>query len=504
MFTGYLSFSDAAKFALIAKSLVLGNGFSTSFSFWGGNLFATTGISTLVPYLVSYFMRLFGVNDFAVISFSFFFYLLLVISVFLLGRRLFGNLAGILAAVAIASNMSFINYALSGASEPLFAFEVVLGSYLLVLRRRWATMLAFLVMVAMYFTRPTAFIFIAGLTLFWLLLHFGYKKGLIFFTGLALAAYFFDKLVIYPLSSRLHITSIFIRGLQAILTYSSNTAVSDSLRGAPSSTLGTSEIIKKLFYNLYNFYKALPEIASPYLWSLFAIDLFLWGKNKIIGSFKLSVVVVSVMTFVVTALTIPFYRYIHPIIPFVYILAVEALIWISQKMFTEKRFGVIFASILVFVFCIGQALGVLILDSRFENNTHNVGKPPVYVVLSRALKDNTRSSQIIITNLDTWASWYGERKTVWFPLEPKMLIDSKSGKIPFDAIYLTSYLMDDQNYYMDNNWRLIFDNPSDSRKWTCDGCGEIAKEFTLKGIYKVAASDDYERQDAVGVLLVKK
>jgi hypothetical protein len=149
-------------------------------------------------------------------------------------------------------------------------------------------------------------------------------------------------------------------------------------------------------------------------------------------------------------------------------------------------------------------LGVLILDSRFEANTHNAGKPPVYVVLSQILKANTNPSQVIVTNLDTWGSWYGERKTVWFPLEPGQLINPSTGKIPFDAIYLTSYLIDDANYYMGSDWRMIFNNPTDPKKWTCDGCQEIAKEFKLERTYSVPKSDDYDNIDANAILLVKK
>ena len=51
---------------------------------------------------------------------------------------------------------------------------------------------------------------------------------------------------------------------------------------------------------------------------------------------------------------------------------------------------------------------------------------------------------------------------------------------------------------------IIFENPKDYSRWICDGCGEIANEFTLKGIYQVKMADNYERQDAIGVLLIKK
>jgi hypothetical protein len=153
---------------------------------------------------------------------------------------------------------------------------------------------------------------------------------------------------------------------------------------------------------------------------------------------------------------------------------------------------------------VGQTLGIIFLDSRFERNTQNAGKPPVYFVLSQILKENTNPNQVVVTNLDTWGSWYGERRTVWFPLEPKKLIDPSSGKIPFDAIYLTSYLIDDENYYMGDEWRLIFNNPNDSRKWTCEGCDKIAEEFKLKNIYTINPDMDKERVDVRAVLLIKK
>jgi hypothetical protein len=57
---------------------------------------------------------------------------------------------------------------------------------------------------------------------------------------------------------------------------------------------------------------------------------------------------------------------------------------------------------------------------------------------------------------------------------------------------------------MDSNWRIIFENPNDSSKWICDGCLELAKEYKIEGVYTVSANDNYEKQDASAVLLIKK
>lgn len=501
---GYLSFSDGAKFANIAKSLYMGTGFSTNFSFWGSDMFSTQGIPYLVPVIMSFFFGIFGAVDFAVIAFSAFFYLCLILAVFLLGKRLYGNLVGVLSALSVASNISYLNYATSGASEPLFAFLSVMSVYLLLVKKMLANVAFFVLLVGLYLTRPQAVVFILALLFSWFIYNFPWKKGLIMFGILFFGIFLLDKTVLYPLSFKYPVYPIVTRGLQALFQYSPATAVSDALRGQASRVVGNTEVVKKIFYNLYNFYKLIPEIMSPYLFGFFAVGMFIWGNDKPRNTFKLFTILAFLGTFVLGALTIPFFRYLHPVIPFVYITAVATLVWIISQISVDRKFIIISSSLLILALVVGQTFGSIFLDSRFERNTRNIGRPPVYVGLSRILLDNTDPNQIVVTNLDTWGSWYGERKTIWFPLEPKLLIDPKTNEIPFDAIYLTSYLIDDENYYMGREWRQILDNPADSRKWVCDGCAEISREFKLKGVYEIAADQDYERQDAKGVLLVRK
>ena len=356
----------------------------------------------------------------------------------------------------------------------------------------------------MYFTRPQAFIYIAGIILYWLLINFKLKRALIYFVGVLFLGLLVDHFILLPLWGKYFLYSITGRGLSS--SFSQSSTASNALRGAVGAAGGVAQTLRNIFYNLYNFYKLLPQIINPYLFALLAIGIVKWGKDKIQNSFKASSIFMIVVTLLVTAASIPFFRYIHPVIPLVYIIAVGTLVEIISKFefLNTKRKIVLASTFLILLFGVGQTLGVTFLDSRFEANTHNVGKPPVYVVLSQILKTNTNPNQVVITNLDTWGSWYGERRTVWFPLEPKQLIDPANGRIPFDAIYLTSYLIDDPNYYMGSDWREIFDNPSDSKKWICDGCVEISKEFKLKAVYKVAAGEDYERQDENAILLIKE
>lgn len=508
----YIDFSDAAKFADIARNLVNGFGFNSSFSFWSVSihtyikeyLFSGVGIPPVTPYTIALFFKIFGVTDFAVLATSAFYFLLLLVFVFLLAKKIFkSNLVGILSVLAVGLNVDLITYAKGGASESPFIFEIVAASYFASLKKKWANIVTFALLVLMYLTRSQAFIYIAGIFLYQLILNFKLRKAILIFIAITFIGFLADYFILLPNSGRYFLYSIIGRGMWS--SFNQSGVASDALRGAGLSTFsaGIFEILKNTFYNLYNFYKALPNILSPYLFGIYLIGYFIKSKTKEAASFKIASLFMVLVTFIVTAASIPFYRYIHPVIPLVYILGIGATVELLKLYINKQVFLIIASFILIFTFGMGQTLGVLFLDSRFERNTHNVGKPPVYVELSKTLKENTKPTDIVVTNLDTWGSWYGERKTIWFPVEPKQLIDPNTGDIPFDAIYLTSYLIDDQNYKMGENWRLIFDNPKDSKKWICDGCKEIAKEYILKGLYSIDAADNYERQDANAILLVK-
>lgn len=522
----YLNLSDSAKFADIAKNLINDLGYGNTFSFWSANIFeriktqifSSPWVPPAMSYSIAAFFKIFGVGDFAVIATSFLYFILTLVFVYLLGKKIFNSkLVGILSTLIVGFSYDLIHYATNGASESPFIFEIVAASYFASIKKRWASAVTILLLILMYFTRPQAFIYIAGIVLYWLLISFKFKKALIYFGAISVVGFLVDYFVLMPLSGKSFLYSIIGRGIGS--SFSQTSVASDALRGATSVVEGgISQTLKNIFYNLYNFYKLLPQIMSPYLFGIFMIGLFFKSKNKTVSSFKIASTFMVVVTFLVTAASIPFFRYLHPIIPLVYIIATGTLVEIiskfgildskqissSKSQIQNKRFTIIASTFLILLFGVGQTIGVLILDSRFEAKTHNVGKPPVYVELSKILKENTETNDIVVTNLDTWGSWYGERKTVWFPIEPKQIIDLATGEIPFDAIYLTSYLINDPNYYMGEGWRMIFENPENPSKWECAGCSGISKKFTLKGVYGVNAADNYERQGASAVLLIKK
>lgn len=510
MFNYFINFSDSAKYADVARSLISELGYSSAFNFWGGN--GSSGILPVPTYVLSIFFRIFGANDTSVVIYSLTFFSLSLLVSYFLGRKLFGKLGGILFLTSIALGSIALSYASSSVSEIIFIFEILLGTYLFTFRKRQTDILGFIILGVMYFTRPQAFIFIGGLALYWLLLRYEIRKAFAYFFTLSVLGVALDYFVLSPLSGRFFIYSILGRGIHATSQIAVSASPSDILRGNISTSTAFYDVFKKIFYNLYNFYKLLPQIMSPYLAGFFLLGLFIKEKSKEVQSLKIATVFMVIVTFLVAAMTIPFFRYIHPVVPLIYLFAVATILklvrmiindqWLMDKKYLPniltKRTAVgLISAFLIFFFVVGQTLGVIFLDSRYERKTKNVDKPPVYVQLSWKLKEITDSDDLILTNLDTWGSWYGERKTVWYPLEPDMLIPKSGNEDPFDAIYLTSYLIDDSDYFMGDEWRQAFLHPENIQNTY------LRENYLFSDEIIIPASESYENIEGRAVLLVR-
>ncbi|EKD94378.1 MAG: hypothetical protein ACD_26C00085G0001, partial [uncultured bacterium] len=106
-------FSDSAKLADIARSLVNGLGYGSNFSFWTpsifelikNNIFPFPWTPPVMPFSIAGFFKIFGITDFAVIATSFFYLLLTLVFVFLLAKKIFkSNLVGALSTLAVGFN----------------------------------------------------------------------------------------------------------------------------------------------------------------------------------------------------------------------------------------------------------------------------------------------------------------------------------------------------------------------------------------------------------------
>ncbi len=499
-------FSDAFKFAGVANNIIAGKGYVSDFSFFGnsifgqiqsGNYFDATGVLPITPLVMSLYFKIFGSNDLSVVLTSATFYTLTCGLTYLLGKKLFGTLAGLLASIVVAFSPFMLDYASSGASETLFMFEIILMFFLLSLDNKKAVLISLITMIFMYFTRPQSFVFIAAGVLYYLLRTYKLKKALTYFLAISLVGAVVDLIILKALSGNMFIYSFLARGSNALSQIPVAGSPSEQLRGAATVQGSILDAGKKVFYNLYNFYRLLPQIMSPYLSALFVIALIIKEENKKLMTFKVSVIFAVVCLFISTALSIPFFRYLHAVVPLIYIIGVGGLVAILRK-FVNKRHVIPISFAIIAIFVLGQTLGVIFLDSRSNNSTLSAGKPQVYKELALTLSMVTEKDDVVVTNLDTWGSWYGDRKTVWFPLTPEQLKDPKTANIPFDAIYLTNYRMDDENYYMGDEWKEIFNNPQSH------GNEFFNSNFNFVGEYTIPASETYENTEGRAVLFVKK
>src|SRR4030042_591903 len=381
----------------------------------------------------------------------------------------------------------------------------------MLLRKRWSNVLSFLLLVIFYFTRPQAFIFIAGYILLDLLLTFKAKKALAIFIGILVIGLFIDRLVLIPLGGKYHLYSITGRGIPAVTQHSQYVAVSDVLRGVEKQPASIILTIKKTGTNLFNFYRSLPQIVNPYIFTFFVLSPLVLFKKRQERAFLTTTFFTAFLSFLVPALTIPFYWYIHPVLPLLYIVGIASLVGVIDKVINDwslvtgkdKKFLItdhkslvtLTSFILVSIFVLIMQIGTYIHDYKYYEVRKNYSNPPVYLVLSRKLKEITKPNDFVVTNIDTWGSWYGERKPVWFPLEPDQLILPEGNVNPFDAIYLTSYLVDNENYFMGSAWREIFENPENIENEF------IRENFEFAGEFKIPADEVHEKYDSRAVLL---
>ncbi len=509
----FLTFSDAAKFADIGRNVLEGKGFLSEFTYPDKNggipntsngLFAALWVPPLFPLSLAIVFRFLGTNDLSVVFTSSVFFIGSVILLFLLGKKIYSPTVGLISALSFAASLPFLGFATQGASETLLVFEIVAGALLFSLKNKAAFLLGIVCLISMYFTRPQGFIYIIGLLIFTILLNSNSIKKVI--TLLVLVTILFCGFEIF---SRSHIGSNFLysittRGVTTLPLFTQGTPNNAELRGGQPG-LERYKIGKnikvyliKIFYNLYNFYKLTPQIISPYFATLFWISLLRKEKNKTVISFKYASVFMVGSTLLVTAASIPFFRYIHPITPLIYLFSASELVQIINNLIKSTLTKTAALCGVLFIFIFGSTIGNLILDSRFtQSNLINKNKPPIYYILATKLKDLTQPQDVIITNLDTWGSWYGNRRTVWFPLDPSQ-VEPQDGRLAPDAIFLTTYKADDPNYLMGKNWKEIVNNPENIK------FEYISKNYHLKSKFKTELVDNYEKIEAESVLLVRK
>lgn len=507
-----LTFSDGAKMAEIARNLIDYGAYGSFFSSFGAdknilnhldlNLFPRLDRQPLMPLSIAVFFKIFGASDVSVMLTSLIYYLFTVVCLYILGTKLKDKNVGLILALAFLFIPNFWEYAINGASETLFAFQIVLSFLLLINENKNFKFLGIAVAALSYFTRPQGFILASGAVLYYLLLTEAKTKRALFkFLILAVIYLIIDLFVFTKITGKTFFYSILSKGSNVSVLYTTASPGTEGLRenvDVQNILLNnTSVVVKKLFYNIYNMYKLIPTTMSPYIFAFFALSIFVKSKNNYLEKLKYVTFYMFLTVLVTTSLSIPFIRYFHPFLTLIYLISIVCISNIIVPFNSKNASNYILIS-LISIFVIFQGIGMLTLDSRFNLDRVNVTKKPIYQLFSENLKLQTDPDDVITTNLDTWGSWYGERRTVWLPTTPEVIEGSG-----FDAIYLTSYKIDDENYYLSSEWRTIFENPNNSNKWQCGGCDYIADNYKLQNEITINPDETYEREAGKAILLVR-
>lgn len=179
------------------------------------------------------------------------------------------------------------------------------------------------------------------------------------------------------------------------------------------------------------------------------------------------------------AATSPHMRYIHYALPFLIILGVDFLDKVFQQFIPKRQtLGLI---LVLTAFFLLPFLGATILDTRFINRINNLHKPYAQKVLGETLGKLTDKEVVAVTNLDTWGSWYGKRKTVLLPLNMEDLktLDQNLG---VQAVYLTDYQRNNENHPLQGEWGTLYDTPEKIEDSYFKEHFSLAKEGTISAL----------------------
>lgn len=438
----------------------------------------------LSSWIMSLFFKFLPINDFTIALIGYLFFIICLGLTFFIAKKLHSLRAGILATLLFASSLFFYDYAQNASSEIFFTLEILSFVYLALQKSkiRWLSLFP---LVLMFLTRQQAILFLLSIPAYFVIFHLkSWRTRLI--TVLS-AVVILSSLY---LVAKKDVSSIY-SPLKPFYSAQATAGVSQGLylRGQDykKDAITPKAIFSKVFYNIYNFAKD-PERLAPSVIFFLLILSFFSPKNRQFTYFTATVFVFFVLG---AAASLPNARYVHPIMPLVFISTSLTLIQILDK---YSPLNLNFKLFLVLIFITIPTLGYFTLDARFRRQQFNLDMPPVYRQISKVMADNIPSGQVIITNLDAWASWYEGLTTMWFPISPDLLVGHQD-KVKY--IVITNYLENDGDFSL-GEWREVVYSPD-----------KITNKF-LKDNYKILKTfiiqpdQVYENQSFLGTILVRR
>jgi 4-amino-4-deoxy-L-arabinose transferase-like glycosyltransferase len=432
--------ADALDFAQLGRNLQQGRGFSTEVlrplamgdSTVTGSLPDTTH-GPLYPFLLAIAFGLAGANDMVVAAVSGAFYGLTVLAVYMLGRRMFTSHIGAMAALLVAVNVTFLEFAVSGLHITLYIFLatwLMLAAYNVSKLARNASenpgmaipagrlVLLGILTSLLYLTDPLFAWAIPVVLIGMLFLKGGSRVRNFMFVLVPIC------LLVLPWMIRNGaLTGNPVFGLKAseIWMYTANQYPGDTgYRLAPSEVAGSDgllrAIIKKYILGIGSVIQGLPQFSSSWV-LVFFLPALLLRLNESAASNVRRLLMIS---FVTMLLTIPLFGVqaliampmFTCLVPTALVFSIAYVVFLVQQSNVERTGRIALSS------CIAAAVAYPILAVLVFGLPRPEAPGKAAAV---ALKQATTPADACLTDQPWTVAWYAGRRAVWAPKSPQTL-----------------------------------------------------------------------------------
>lgn len=500
--THSLHFVDAARYADVARNLFLHHEYAAHFSFPNNLIIGQHGWATNVPPLhsivIAFFFALFGISDQSVLLESQLFFVMGALILFQLAKRVTNPTTAFFSALLYIFTLPLINYAKDGASEPLFIFELLVIIWGVYSRKPLLLFLTGIVMALTLFTKLQGYV-IFPILISWMLFYrrLDLKKVATFISPAAILMTL-NQLGLFLSFYRPFELPIYLTLQQTALYPSDDLPRKGEIMSVTVGSIfqNLQTIGSKFFYSIYNFQKVflwndtqLPSWGSPLMQTGFVLSFlsFFDKESKDLRDFRWLVVWIGLGMLILTSLTSPSVRYLHPVLPLGCILVVDFLRKVVACFVGNQINQTKVLLVIIIMYALLPYLGLKVLDSRFSTNAFNPTKPPAAKLLAEKMNQFTSEQDLIVTNLDSWGGWYGQRKNVLIPPQESDLqrID-KINRI--NLMYLTDFQKDNADHPLTGIWGdLFYNSPLPNNSF-------IQQNFNLVKVATISAQENYEKQ----------
>lgn len=393
----------------------------------------------LYPLLIALSYKIFGVSEYATVLVSGFFFILTTPIVFLIAKKIYNEKVAIASSIWYIFTPALLNYAVSGTTEPLFTFLLILAFYLLLTNVNTYFVGIIIGLSSLVKFQGLLLLLLFSLTIFAIQKKTRTKTISLFVVGF-LTIIVLKKIFLPPLATDYQ--TITNSQFWKTVAYESIIPRDSLARSLEPISFGVilvnlGHVLTKIVNNSHKFFQSIfvdfPATAIVmYVLALYKTSV----KDKGVFGLRLFTILGIVFFALFHIVTIFDFRYLHPFLPLVLIVATEALVHFLRQN-KVKRIGTKYILVLSFfvVFPLTTAKGWV---TGIQRSLLYPRKPNIYQLLGKIVETNTKETDIIASDELTRITWYGNRKTILLPFTVKELGIIDKNFIPIDVLVFFS------------------------------------------------------------------